>query len=120
VPAAGGLALGVDDQIAALVRGNDLVVLPELGARIVRGEVNNAGGAVRGTGFLSSKFGTGQYTVSFTPAFGATPIVVPACLDANLVARVGTPNASAVNIITFNPTTQAVADSAFTFVAVSA
>ena len=46
------------------------------GPVIVRGRVNANGTIARGSGFTVNKFATGRYTITFTTAFAAVPVVV--------------------------------------------
>ncbi len=43
--------------------------------RIIRGSANNAGVITQGSGFTISRVATGEYTVTFTTPFSATPTV---------------------------------------------
>lgn len=92
------------------------------GLRIVRGVVSSAGVASLGSGFSSSRTAAGQYTVTWSPAFSATPAVVVMCGTAtgSFVAKqkdASTASASQVLVTTFSSVTGTATDSDFYFIA---
>lgn len=101
------------DQLEELLNGN----------RIVRGIVSSAGAIEEGTGFTVSHSGTGDYTITFSPAFSDVPSVVTgpgsdAAISASKIFA-GTPvTASAARVITFVASTGAVANGQFHFIAI--
>ncbi|NEO69751.1 hypothetical protein [Moorena sp. SIO3H5] len=49
--------------------------------RVIAGRVNSNGTKASGSGFSSTRTGKGTYTVTFSPAFSSTPVVVANCSD---------------------------------------
>ena len=89
-------------------------------AELVIGQVSSAGAVtIGGREFTVTKNGTGDYTVTFTPGFGANPIVVATPVNAaadGFALRVESVSETTANVLTFNDS-GAAADAAFNFVA---
>lgn len=62
--------------LATALLGDGVVTDAKLATRIVRGDIAAAGTINFGSGFSVVKNGTGDYTVTFTTAFAAAPVVV--------------------------------------------
>lgn len=85
--------------------------------RIVCGQVNNTGTILTGTGFSVVHSATGGYTVTFSPAFSGTPVVVATVQHGVAqMATVSSPSASVVYIDTWNSDGSA-SDQYFQFIA---
>lgn len=82
--------------------------------RIVRGQVSSSGGIVSGTGFTVVRTGLGLYTVTFTPAFLAAPVVL---IGLHQVGFCRTTVLAASFMLDMFNTGAAAADIAFDFVA---
>lgn len=112
-------------QVAVLVFGNDLIVLGEVGApeRRVHGQVNADGTIAGGTGdFSAVRNGAGDYSVTFTVAFTATPSCVPAAgataaFIAAKLSAVSPPSTAGFRVLVFATSTNTATDGAFTFTA---
>jgi len=89
-------------------------------AELVVGQVSSAGAVtIGGREFTVVKNGTGDYTVTFTPGFGANPVVCATPFNAStdgFALRVDAVTETTANILTFNDSGSA-ADAAFNFVA---
>jgi Regulator of chromosome condensation (RCC1) repeat len=86
--------------------------------RVVRGQVNNLGTILTGTGFTVNHTATGGYTITFSPAFGGTPVVVATVQHGIAqMATVSSPSASVVYIDTWNADGTA-SDQYFQFIAI--
>lgn len=86
--------------------------------RIVRGQVSGAGAVTIGTGFTVTRNAPGVYTVSFSPAFGDTPIItfhVAGTMNQPLVSQNGSKFTITTSGSTGLPT-----DLSFSFIAVGA
>jgi hypothetical protein len=118
VRALDGLRLAVNDQIVALKRGNDVIVIGRIGSGRVRGQVGSDGSITRGSGFTAAKNSTGVYTVTFTVAFPAVPIVVATPAGSTLGVNVATADHAVGSFRAFcSNAAGSAADSAFTFIA---
>lgn len=91
-----------------------------LGVRTVRGTVNSAGGVDGGTGFTSTKTGTGRYTITITSPFVSFPEINATCLQ-GLIASID--NGKTWNGATFgiriDDNAGTATDSSFSFSAVA-
>jgi len=89
-------------------------------SEVVVGQVSSAGAVtIGGREFTVTKNGTGDYTITFTPGFGANPIVVATPFNATTdgyALRVESVSETTTNILTFDDS-EAAADAAFNFVA---
>ncbi len=95
-------------------------------ATAIRGRINADGTTASGSGFTSAKTATGRYTITFTTAFAAAPVVVltphstggvsslTALLDAG-----NPPTTTVVKVQTFSGGGAAFADSVFEFIAMA-
>ena len=121
VAALGGPTLTTGDQVAALVWGNDLLVLGAIsGLRTVRGTVSSTGAIVEGAGFTVTKGAPGVYAITFNPAFADAPAVVAGAGASGgaYMAKVSPqPTTAGFGIIAFT-TAAANLDAEFHFVAV--
>lgn len=96
------------------IRDNDLYLYQ---AR-VGGIVNTGGTISQGTLFTSVKDSTGQYTVTFSAAFGAIPaVVVTAYTGTQIIAPIVTAVTAAAFTVQFRNSASGLVDSAFSFVA---
>lgn len=87
-------------------------------AGTVAGIVAAAGTITAGTGFTVARTGTGAYTVSFSTAFSATPVVIVTCAGGvDGAAATGPVSASSVGVSTFITNTGVFADEPFHFIA---
>jgi len=93
----------------------------EESVRMIRGVVSSVGAVVAGTGFSSARNAAGDYTVTFTAAFGARPSFVAMALTAPAVAREHAStatNGTSYRVSIANSATGAALDSAFNFIAI--
>ena len=90
-----------------------------LATKTIRGEVGSAGAVVRGSGFTSVRNAVGNYTVTFTTAFSAPPVVIatPASAAGAHGIEVSSVSTTAFTILTNNR--GASLDSPFAFHAMS-
>jgi prepilin-type processing-associated H-X9-DG protein len=88
--------------------------------KIVRGNVTGAGGITNGSGFTVSRTGAGQYTVTFSPAFSTTPVVICAPIrNGMLFMHVsGLPSTTTFSVIV-RGTGGAVEDADWSFIAIA-
>lgn len=110
-PAQGAVDLATQAELNAAVAG--------LPTRIVRGVVA-ADGSESSPDFSVSKGGTGLYTVTFTTAFAATPVIVlgmGSTSGALSVKLNGSRSASSFGVLTFATVTATNTDAEFTFIA---
>jgi hypothetical protein len=130
VDAGGNVGIGTSTPAAKLeVRGD--VRLGSLGEyfapsssenlRIVRGKVSSTGVTLLGSGFTSTRTGTGAYTITFNPGFpavGGTPDITVSAESSSifLVAIVSLASPSVCTVRTVNASNAAV-DATFHFVA---
>jgi hypothetical protein len=88
-----------------------------LGFRIVRGGITGTTGAVAfGTGFTCVRNAVGDYTITFSTAFPATPAVAGTATA--WVMATTTLSATSWRVTVFNSTTGAALDRDFTFIAI--
>lgn len=87
--------------------------------RIITGRVTGAGVIVAGTGFTVNRTGAGSYTITFTTAFAAVPIVLPELVAVSAGRNVQPSGATAngVTIITFDVPGGPAVDADFQFLA---
>ena len=108
----GNVKLGTNGQYFATGGAENL--------RIVRGIVNTSGGIYNGTGFTITHTSTGNYTITFSPAFADAPSLTITAYTAGSPVTAnctgGTP--SGYSVTTWVGTTQA--DSWWNFVAIGA
>ena len=110
----GQVALGSSGQLYAVGSSSSEFS----GLRIVRGQVNYLGTILTGTGFTVAHSATGGYTVTFSPAFSGTPVVVATVQHGTAqMATVSSPSSSVVFIDTWNPDGTA-SDQYFQFIAI--
>lgn len=108
-----------DSAVTSAKIATGAVTEVKLSLRIVRGEVSAAGAVSRGSGFTVVRNSAGNYTVTFSTAFSAAPIVVASFIDGGIfAARVSATSTTATTIITFNSVGTST-DSAFQFHAIS-
>lgn len=69
------LGIGATNAVLTVVGGVPVWQAPATLTRIT-GQVTGAGGITAGTGFSVVRNGVGDYTVTFTSAFAAVPIVI--------------------------------------------
>jgi hypothetical protein len=121
-PASIGTDLLADASVTTAQLADGEVTDTKLATRIVRGEVTSAGAINLGAGFSVTRTGTGAYSVTFTTAFAAIPVVTAqAMLTAGaLVSKVASRTASGFTVAVFTTTTGANTDGAFSFIAVAA
>lgn len=106
-----------DQAVTAAKLGNASVTDAKLGVQIVRGRVGSTGSVADGTGFTSVKTTTGEYDVTFSPAFATSPINVITLFGAGASAvKILTISASVMHVLTFVASTGASSDSGFDFI----
>lgn len=90
------------------------------GFRIVRGIVTGTGTAAitEGTGFTLVDNGTGDYTLTFDPAFTDVPAVVGNVEAASLFVRVESASATATTLFLIDRATGNKTDGKFHFIAI--
>ena len=122
VSSLGGVNLAVNDKVAVLVSGNDLLVLGAVnGERIVHGVVAASGAITAGDGFTSVKNSTGNYTVTFDVAFtGIIPTIAFGMGRTAVIlqARVVTVSNSSFTYATYTTAAGANTDSEMNFIAI--
>lgn len=72
-------AVDVDDTVACLTFGNDMLVLGVIAdgsPDTIAGTISGAGAVVAGAGFSVSRTSTGVYSVTFTNEFTSAPAVI--------------------------------------------
>lgn len=111
----GNVRLGVASELLAPGSSDNL--------RIIAGAVSSGGSPTAGTGFTSSRSGTGLYHVTFTTAFPVPPVVLANSLDASAdddVAMVNKVTANGFDVrmsdLADNSDTSVLEDDAFSFV----
>lgn len=94
-------------------------VAAEPALRMIRGRVNSNGTLAQGSGFTCAKTATGRYTITFSTAFSAEPIVVITSMGNEVAAHVSpSPTVGGVIYRTFTSTTSADADAPGHFIAI--
>lgn len=90
------------------------------GGRVVRGQVSSSGGVVTGTGYLVTRIGAGNYTVSFLSPFRSSPTIAVTIVENNL--RIASAYGATAGSFTVQVWTSAGTpwDSAFNFIAMEA
>lgn len=126
VPADSDYPLDEDGNVAVDITNHALyfrsgATWRQAATRTVRGAVNGAAGTVkRGSGFTVVKDSVGDWTVTFSTAFAAAPIVVVAAEAGTGVSHgvtVHTVVAGSFKVFGFNTTTGADRDDDFAFIA---
>lgn len=118
-----------DDVVSCLTFGRDLIVLGKIASapaveapKIVWGVVNANGTIAGGSGdFSVTKNGTGDYTITFSPAFGAVPAVTESIEFAATTAALiqhRTPTTSGVSFYTTTNAGYTLSDQKFAFHAI--
>jgi hypothetical protein len=117
---ASGLA-GYPADATKLLHGDGSWSAPAAASTVIRGTVTAAGAVGLGTGFSVAHTGTGIYTVTFTVAFGATPIVVAMINGTPFLAFIATNGVTTGSVViqTWNAASAAT-DIPFAFIAYQA
>lgn len=84
---------------------------------IIRGSVTSGGSITTGEGFTVSHPGTGSYTITFSTAFAAAPVVLVTQGNPTGFAQPASPTTTTVDINTYNAATS-LTNSPFTFIAI--
>ena len=86
--------------------------------RMIAGRVSSVGGLIAGSKFSVSRASVGQYAITFTPAFDATPAITVTAVGGDAIARLETPSAAGTNVITLGLGSGVRGDSDFHFIAI--
>ncbi|QZT38656.1 hypothetical protein K5X82_07100 [Halosquirtibacter xylanolyticus] len=110
---------GIPQWVNASSSGSGSVEAEESVTRIVKGEINSAGGVVSGSGFSTTKNGSNDYIITFNESFSEKPVIVSNIVSASpnyFTIEIKSITTSSCIVKIIDPVNGSIMTSGFTFI----